>query len=110
MFKRKEDKKTVHYELFFLSFFVFYICIILFQCLIHPILLNPIKSIYSLISVWIVFHYQEEVLNSLFYKDNGNMYYQEETENGEDVYFDGGDYSDEDSSYYEIPDDGILQK
>ena len=36
------------------------------------------------------------------------MYYQEETENGEDVYFDGGDYSDEDSSYYEIPDDWYI--
>ncbi len=65
----------------------------------------PIKSIYSLISDWIASPLSEEVLNSLFYKDNGNMYYQEETENEDDVYFDGGDYSDEDSSYYEIPDD-----
>ena len=65
----------------------------------------PIKSIYSLVSEWIASPLSEQELNSLFYKDNGNMYYQEEVENGEDVYFDGGDYSDEDSSYYEIPDE-----
>lgn len=65
----------------------------------------PIKDIYSLISEWISSPLTEEELYSLFYNDDGNLYYQEEAENGDDVYFDGGDYSDEDTSYYEIPDD-----
>lgn len=65
----------------------------------------PIKSFYSLVSEWMVSPLPAEELNSLYYKENGNMYYQDEIENGEDVYFDGGDYSDEDSSYYEIPDE-----
>ena len=65
----------------------------------------PIKDIYSLISEWISSPLTEEELYSLFYNDDGNLYYQEEAENGDDVYFDGGDYSDEDTSYYEIPDE-----
>lgn len=65
----------------------------------------PIKSIYSLVSQWIATPLSEQELNSLFYKENGDMYYQDEVENGKDAYFDGGDYSGEDSSYYEIPDE-----
>ena len=64
----------------------------------------PIKDVYSLINEWIASPLNDAELYSLFYNDNGNLYYQEEAENGEDVYFDGGDYSDDDTSYYEIPD------
>ena len=64
----------------------------------------PIKDVYSLISEWIASPLNDAELYSLFYNDNGNLYYQEEAENGEDVYFDGGDFSDDDTSYYEIPD------
>lgn len=63
----------------------------------------PIKDIYSLISEWISAPLSEEELYSLFYTDNGQLYYQEE--DGNDVYFDGGDYSEEEDTYYEIPDD-----
>lgn len=65
----------------------------------------PIKDIYALISGWIASPLSEEEVYSLFYNDSGNLYYQEETENGNDVYFDGGDYSEKDNSYYEIPED-----
>ena len=64
----------------------------------------PIKDVYSLINEWIASPLNDAELYSLFYNDNGNLYYQEEAENGEDVYFDGGDFSDDDTSYYEIPD------
>ena len=67
-------------------------------------LVFPLKDVYSLINEWIASPLNDAELYSLFYNDNGNLYYQEEAENGEDVYFDGGDYSDDDTSYYEIPD------
>jgi len=65
----------------------------------------PIHSIYSLITDWITTPLSEQELNNLFYNDEGYLHYQEELENGDDWYFDGGDYSDENNSYYDIPDD-----
>ena len=64
----------------------------------------PIKDVYSLISEWIASPLDDAELYSLFYNDHGNLYYQEEAKNGGDVYFDGGHYTDDDTSYYEIPD------
>jgi len=65
----------------------------------------PIHSIYSLITDWITTPLSEQELNNLFYNDEGHLHYQEELENSDDWYFDGGNYSDENNSYYDIPDD-----
>lgn len=64
----------------------------------------PIKSVNSLIQGWIKNPLSEEEINTLFYNDSGELYYQEFWD--EEAYFDGGEYSDDDSyDYYDIPDD-----
>ncbi|MBM7649311.1 hypothetical protein JOC78_002264 [Bacillus ectoiniformans] len=64
----------------------------------------PMKDINEMIQGWIKNPLTEEELYSLFYNDNGGLYYQEFWD--DEAYFDGGEYSDEESyDYYDVPDE-----
>ena len=61
----------------------------------------PIKDIFLMIEGWITNPLSETEINDLFYNEYGNYYYEDESEG--EWYFEGGDYNDEEDSYYDIP-------
>ncbi|WP_225435297.1 trypsin-like peptidase domain-containing protein [Bacillus aerolatus] len=62
----------------------------------------PIKDVNSMIQGWIQHPLTEDEINSLFYNENGEFFYEEFWE--EDAYFDGGEYSEEEEYEYEYDD------
>lgn len=59
----------------------------------------PLKDVHSIIQDWIQSPLTEEEVNSLFYNESGDFFYQEFWE--EDAYFDGGEYGEEEEYEYE---------
>lgn len=63
----------------------------------------PIKDIFLLIEGWIAQPLSEQEISDLFYNESGSYYYEDESDG--EWYFEGGDYNDEEDSYYDIPDE-----
>ncbi|MFJ7747786.1 trypsin-like peptidase domain-containing protein [Peribacillus sp. NPDC097295] len=63
----------------------------------------PIKDIFLMIEGWITHPLSEQEIDALFYNDSGSYYYEDELD--DEWYFEGGDYNDDEDSYYDIPDE-----
>ena len=65
----------------------------------------PLKDVYSLIRNWVNAPLTEKQLTDLFYKNNGDLHFEDEKKRIDEGYFEGGVTTEEPGVYYEIPED-----
>ncbi|WP_049671333.1 S1C family serine protease [Bacillus sp. FJAT-27916] len=72
----------------------------------------PMTDVYPLIERWIASPLSADDVMALFYNEHGKLYYEEEQEDVKEKewYFDGGEKTDDEKSYYEIPEEWYLEE
>lgn len=65
----------------------------------------PLKDVYSFISGWVSNPLSESDITGFFYTETGDYHFEEEDEEIDGGYFEGGETTDEPGVYYEIPED-----